>query len=347
MKRLILACITMLLLLTGCGAHPLPSAAETPLPAMETPLPEATAVALLLLTPAPTSAPAATEPPPAATDEPLPLDAVPLESLWFRYSQLNEVQQQAYRQLYDAAIAWMTENDGSKDFICEITAPGFTKKDKLASVLDSSNAFFFDNPLVGTFFNVMSASEKDGHVVYKFSAAEDTTGTHAMIVEMVGEINVQTETLLSGLRASMSDYEKYRYIADALCESVSYSFTWPKWHGDVYGGMVTKEVVCEGYAYTFQYLCNRAGLWCISVFGWGTDRQANTSELHTWNMIRLDDGYYWVDTTWMDVVGERYFCLTDEQLFLDHEVDAGVRGLPACNATTYAYMGGDASGLSD
>jgi len=57
-----------------------------------------------------------------------------------------------------------------------------------------------------------------------------------------------------------------------------------------------------------------------------------------------------VDVTWMMEHGERYFCLTDEQLVIDHSLpDYSHMPIPStfytCDATKYAYMGGDTGRL--
>jgi len=84
--------------------------------------------------------------------------------------------------------------------------------------LDATNPFVYDNPLIDTFLNSFKTSEKDSRVVYKFTASEDFTGSHATIVQKVKEIETESSQLLSGLTTDMNEYEKYRYIAEALCQ---------------------------------------------------------------------------------------------------------------------------------
>lgn len=51
-----------------------------------------------------------------------------------------------------------------------------------------------------------------------------------------------------------------------------------------------------GYANAYQYLCNKAGLFCAQISG-----KANTGiDGHVWNVIKLNNEYYYIDTTWMD-----------------------------------------------
>ena len=59
---------------------------------------------------------------------------------------------------------------------------------------------------------------------------------------------------------------------------------------------------------------------------------------HEWNIIKLDDGYYHVDITWMQANRDRYFCLSDEQIFADHIIISQYH--PECSGQKYAYDGG-------
>ena len=304
-------------------------------------------------TPSPSSSPTSV-PPPSSTPEvespspePLPLDAVDMEELWYWYSQLEGVQREGYIELFDAVMAWIAADDTSVEpyeFRYEMSTPGFTMDDYEILRYVSE-----DNPLIMSFFT-LGADEINGKVTY----VEALMFSHEAINQMAQEMESEANRLLSGLITEMSDYEKYHYIANELCMAVSYDYEAFGFmntqelleHEDyikkilastAYGGIVRKLAVCEGYAFSYQYLCNRAGLWCISPSG------PTPYGAHQWNMIQLDDGYYWVDTTWMDDGhGDRYFCLTDDQLAVDHTPNYPPV-LPVCDATKYAYNGGDIS----
>ncbi|MBE5819753.1 MAG: hypothetical protein E7310_02895 [Clostridiales bacterium] len=82
------------------------------------------------------------------------------------------------------------------------------------------------------------------------------------------------------------------------------------------GPILYGKAICQGYAYAYQYLCNRAGLWCITTSG----------GCHCWNLVMLEDGStYNVDLTWADTENdfERYFLLTQEEIEVDHTLYEG------------------------
>ena len=79
------------------------------------------------------------------------------------------------------------------------------------------------------------------------------------------------------------------------------------------GPLLYNEGLCQAYAQAYQYLCQRAGLWCVCTGG-GT---------HEWNVVKLEDGStYHVDITWADTedngFNDYYFLMTQEDVEFDH-----------------------------
>ncbi len=60
-----------------------------------------------------------------------------------------------------------------------------------------------------------------------------------------------------------------------------------------YGALMEGEAVCQGYAYAFKMLCDKAKIPCWIVTGY-------YKEPHAWNYVLLDGKYYQVDITWDD-----------------------------------------------
>lgn len=119
--------------------------------------------------------------------------------------------------------------------------------------------------------------------------------------------------------------EKYEFLGREICkmtvygeqegenipvEEVDWSYAYMN------GPLLYGEAICQGYAYAYKYLCNRAGLWCITTSG----------GCHCWNLVMLEDGStYNVDLTWADTGNdfERYFLLTQEEIEVDHTLYEG------------------------
>lgn len=104
------------------------------------------------------------------------------------------------------------------------------------------------------------------------------------------------------------------------------------------------ESVCAGYTQAFQYVSNMMGYECYSITGKVVPY--DDESLHEWNIIRLNDNWYWVDTTWDEVydgngkeigVSNDYLFLDDEILLIDHKPDEYF-DLPACEDKSLFYL---------
>ena len=92
---------------------------------------------------------------------------------------------------------------------------------------------------------------------------------------------------------------------------------------------VNHRSVCAGYSRAFEYLCRKAGLECVYVTGTAVLNNGENGS-HAWNLIRIQDQWYWCDVTWGDPVFEgqgegemnyNYFCVSDRELTKEHVID--------------------------
>jgi len=108
----------------------------------------------------------------------------------------------------------------------------------------------------------------------------------------------------------------------------------------VAGTLATRRGVCQDYSELFKAMCDRAGIKCYVITGYGKAfdykpgykfDKAN----HSWNVINLDGSYYLVDLTWssgyVDYVDDqwRYFInpdishlFTTPELFVEKHLPA-------------------------
>ncbi|MGN0643026.1 MAG: transglutaminase domain-containing protein [Huintestinicola sp.] len=158
----------------------------------------------------------------------------------------------------------------------------------------------------------------------------------SQIKEMKEEIEAAAEKILSAVTPEMSDYEIVKYIHDYVIKSCVYSESADM--NSIYGCLVTKKALCQGYAHTFSYLCSRLGIESCTVLG-------VASEEHMWNMVKMDGDWYHIDLTWddpdrasfPDSVRYDYFGLTDERIRQLRTVDTLDYPLPAAEGTKYQY----------
>ena len=132
-----------------------------------------------------------------------------------------------------------------------------------------------------------------------------------------------------------SDYDKLKAYKDKICELVSYDNEAAENpdtpYGDpwqlvyVFDNDPATNVVCEGYAKAFQYLCdlsafNDSSFKCTQAWGDCTDKTG--SENHMWNIVTLGGKNYLVDVTNCDegTIG------ADDYLFMKGAVSADEKG---------------------
>ena len=149
------------------------------------------------------------------------------------------------------------------------------------------------------------------------------------------------QELISQASAFGSDYDKERYIHDALLHNVSYARS-AEMNQSAYSALVNGRTVCAGYARAFQYLMQQLGIPCYYCTGYA-------GEDHAWNIIKLEDDFYNVDTTWDDTETGTgtydYFNKTDADYAGTHVRQELSVNLPPCNGEKYRNAGdGNADG---
>lgn len=146
--------------------------------------------------------------------------------------------------------------------------------------------------------------------------------------------------ILSQAAALGSDYEKEKLVHDILIDRITYNLG-AEMNQSAYSALVNGQTVCAGYARAFQYLLQQMGIPCYYCTGYA-------GENHAWNIIRLEDGFYNVDTTWDDVDGGNYdyFNKTDSDYGDTHARKELSVYLPPCNGQMYRNLEAE-SGIED
>ena len=205
-------------------------------------------------------------------------DNIPLPPSLNEYAKNNEngkdVIAEEFQNAWDAFITDRSEYfyiDSSK--VCLIT--------KMTTRGSSTNYEFF-----------MGKGENSNYFIDGFESKD-------VIDAAVKEIeNVKSEIIKN---ASGNNYEKVKYVHDWLVENVRYDTKNSKNTANIYGCLVNKNVVCEGYARAFKYLLDELNIPCILVSGTAVDENGN-SERHAWNYVYIKNNWYAVDVTWDDPI---------------------------------------------
>lgn len=104
---------------------------------------------------------------------------------------------------------------------------------------------------------------------------------------------------LPQINAQPNDLLKEKKIHDLICDKVIYdpyygSYDQNRYNQTAYSVFCTDTTVCAGYSQAMQLLCNAVGIDCGVV----------TSSNHEWNIVRLNDTWYYTDLTWNDLPEE-------------------------------------------
>lgn len=142
---------------------------------------------------------------------------------------------------------------------------------------------------------------------FYYYANSDYSADVETIAAKKAEIDAIVNLIATQVSSYSSDYEKLLFVHDYLVEHTSYDYSsttqststsgYPKTDFDMYGALVLKQAVCQGYSHAFKYICDQLNL--------GTNGFAYTSS-HVWNQIELDGLYYNVDCTYDEYMYDIY-----------------------------------------
>lgn len=147
--------------------------------------------------------------------------------------------------------------------------------------------------------------------------------------ENKAKFEAQAKELIYKTRGLYSDYDKEVSVHDNLISQITYDLQAPI-NQSAYSALVNGRTVCAGYARAFQYVMQKMEIPCYYVTGFA-------GENHAWNIIKLDNDYYNVDTTWDDTNPNTrdYFNCSDAEFATDHiRRDLSVY-LPPCLGEKY------------
>ncbi len=125
------------------------------------------------------------------------------------------------------------------------------------------------------------------------------------------------------LDSYLSPYSKIEALNKKLCDEITYAredggaASSAAWAHNIMGVFDDEinSAVCEGYTYAFDIIMGYIGLDSIIING-----LAN-GESHAWNLVRLDDEYFYVDSTWNDTTDNSYFLKGTDSFYLDHSIE--------------------------
>lgn len=185
------------------------------------------------------------------------------------YQMLSENQQSVYRQIY-ANAQNLTEK-----FAPEKTVSASDVKTAFEAVIGDHPEMFW---LETGYSSKYLANGQCVEIDLKYNGTADDLESAKQ------RFDAAAQNLITGAASLDSNYEKEKYVHDALASAVTYDLT-ADMNQSAYSALVNGKSVCAGYARAYQYLLQQLGIPCYYCTGYsGGD--------HAWNIVKLEDGYY-------------------------------------------------------
>ncbi len=238
------------------------------------------------------------------------------------YEMLENPQKELYKQIYANADALIKNFAPIKPSGAEYINSVDLKNAFTAVVNDHPELFWVDT----AYKYKHSPKGQIAEITLVFNlTATDIDSSKAQFVAAAKLITDETYGLYT-------DYDKEKKVHNELIGKVRYDANAPI-NQSAYSALVYGRTVCAGYARAFQYLMQQLDIPCYYVTGYA-------GENHAWNIVKLDDGYYNVDSTWDDTSPNTYdyFNCSDADYATDHmRTDLSVY-LPPCNGNKYSGL---------
>ena len=196
--------------------------------------------------------------------------------------------------------------------------------DRIAEEEQQENEYIEDGFKVGGEYEIRSTT----HISDAYKSGDDSQ----LSEEDKETLKMASDILDEVIEDGMSDYETelavYMWMVENIGGSSSGVISRPGMNRSAFTPhdvLTSKNAVCVGYATTFRLLMNMLGMEVHIVH----------NEYHSWDLIKLDDGWYHVDI-YSDAHGTLYgnFNMTDQMCNTGHSWDESA--LPEAKSVKYS-----------
>ena len=234
-----------------------------------------------------------------------------------------------HKKLYDKLVSAMLDCKERIKFDSDEQISFDDLFDTYQLIYNDENRLFYISPTIEYVSSPSSGNIISMKVNYTYSADE--------VKAMQAEIDAETDKILSMITSDMSDYDIVKLFHDYIIMNCTYD-TDAANPNSIYGTLVEKSALCQGYSQSFTYLCSLVGIDSFIVLG-------VANEPHMWNVVKMDGDYYHVDLTWddpdraksPDSVRYDYFGLTDDRIRELRQFDDYDYEIPEAKGTKYQY----------
>lgn len=267
----------------------------------------------------------------ALTDKPKDKESAEADAPvdWYARAHLSEERQQVYDQLLEGVT-------NLSKTIAVIHADSQDVSEAYNAMMnDHPELFWLDGSFSYTYASLLdSVTVEPGFIV----EPEDVPSRREAIEH-------EADAVLAAAGTDASEYDIAKLAYEHIASTTDYDISAENNQG-IMSVFLGHRSVCAGYARAYQYLLQRAGLFCAYVEG----SIGSRSEEHAWNLVRIDGAYAFVDPTWADptYLGESpdaavdgviydYLCVTSDEIVRDDHVFSNPDMWPVCNSPELDY----------
>ncbi len=154
------------------------------------------------------------------------------------------------------------------------------------------------------------------------------------------EERIKADKIIDGILADiikpyMNDHEKTKAVHDYIVLNSKYDTN--KLYYSDYDLLTEGTSVCNGYALLTYNMLQKLNIPVKLISGLGS------GEDHIWNMVKLGDYWFHLDTTWDDptpdigTISYSYYMLTEREITKDHTIDENIEA-PRSTKNYYDYL---------
>lgn len=257
-----------------------------------------------------------------------------MPKIYYAYHNLEEDEKKLYLEIYDI----------------------------LTNIDDNVYISTTDKQIIDPVFNCVLNDHPELFYVEGYEYTEYKTAGYTTRIAFSGRYNMSVEEIeqnqmlidqrvneyLANIPETTDEYYKVKYIYEYLIYNTEYDSEAEN-NQNICSVFIEGRSVCQGYAKAFQYLLNKLDIQSYLVTGFVN------SGRHAWNLVRVNNEYYYIDPTWGDAsysvredesessdgfcpdINYDYFLVSTEELMKTHSLEKVVQ-LPECNSITDNYF---------
>ena len=231
---------------------------------------------------------------------------------FYYYSQLDKDE----KDIYDALMMLVEDPVDPNNVIMYSTEMDLNSDEFVNKLRIAYYSVLYDHPELFWLYNDINAS-----VMFGTSSQPSSPGYNDVYLYFdkpytnfeadVKEFNQAVEEFLSDIDLNQSQTDIAKAIHDKLINMVTYDQKvldediYADLAHTAYGALVKNSrgdkntAVCDGYSLAYEYLLQQAGLEAAVIVGNAGGSEADAGG-HAWNIIKVDDTWYEVDSCWDD-----------------------------------------------